>query len=101
EIATDRDWWTATANMVRDLIVDRMIRTIQTHRKKNARRAYYLSLEYLMGRLLINNLLNAGILEQTQQALKELGFDFEEIVDEEYDMGLGNGGLGRLAACFL
>jgi len=101
EKATSRDWWAATANAVRDRIVDRMLRTIQTQHQKNVRRMYYLSLEYLMGRLLVNNLLNAGVLEETKAALEELGLDFEEILDEENDMGLGNGGLGRLAACFL
>ncbi|HLS28973.1 MAG TPA: glycogen/starch/alpha-glucan family phosphorylase, partial [Opitutales bacterium] len=101
EKATSRDWWAATANAVRDRIVDRMLRTIKTQHQKNVRRMYYLSLEYLMGRLLVNNLLNAGVLEETKAALEELGLDFEEILDEENDMGLGNGGLGRLAACFL
>lgn len=101
EMATVRDWWVATSNAARDRIVDRMIRTIMTHHKENVRRVYYLSLEYLMGRLLINNLLNVGILDQTRKALEELGQNFEEIVEEENDMGLGNGGLGRLAACFL
>lgn len=101
ETATVRDWWVSASQAVRDRIVDRMIRTMATHNKKNVRRVYYFSLEYLMGRLLTNNLLNAGILEQTKQALEEMGHDIEEIVKEEADMGLGNGGLGRLAACFL
>ena len=62
---------------------------------------YYLSAEYLMGRLLVNNLINLGIYQQTWQAMQELNIDLEELVDQEPDMGLGNGGLGRLAAGFL
>ncbi|MEZ5278377.1 MAG: glycogen/starch/alpha-glucan phosphorylase [Opitutaceae bacterium] len=99
--ATLRDWWISTSMAVRDRIIERMIRTQGTHHNKNARRVYYLSLEYLMGRLLVNNLINSGIYDQTRDALSELGLDFEEIREEEVDMGLGNGGLGRLAACFL
>src|SRR5690606_1913653 len=69
--------------------------------KQNARRLYYLSLEYLMGRLMENNLHNTGLFEEAQIALKELGVEWEDIRESEVDMGLGNGGLGRLAACFL
>ena len=99
--ATPRDWWISTSMAVRDRIIERMIRTQGTHHDANVRRVYYLSLEYLMGRLLVNNLINSGIFDQTREALAELGHDFEEIREEEVDMGLGNGGLGRLAACFL
>ncbi|HEX9781395.1 MAG TPA: glycogen/starch/alpha-glucan phosphorylase [Opitutaceae bacterium] len=99
--ATLRDWWTCTALAVRDRILERMIRTQGAHNQKNVKRVYYLSLEYLMGRLLINNLISAGILEQTEEALKNLGLDLAELREEEVDMALGNGGLGRLAACFL
>ena len=99
--ATMRDWWLSTSMAVRDRIVERMIKTQGVHNNQNVRRVYYLSLEYLMGRLLVNNLLNAGILENTRKALADLGHDFEDLRQEEVDMGLGNGGLGRLAACFL
>ncbi|CAI8324160.1 MAG: Maltodextrin phosphorylase [Opitutia bacterium UBA7350] len=101
ENATAQEWWTATCFAVRDRLLDRFMTTQETHNKKKVRRAYYLSLEYLMGRLLINNLHNSGLYEATQSALGELGQDLEEIASEEADMGLGNGGLGRLASCFL
>ena len=101
ESATKDEWWTATCLAVRDRMLDRFMKTQGVHHKKKVRRAYYLSLEYLMGRLLVNNLHNSGIFEQTRDALAELGQDFNKIADEEADMGLGNGGLGRLAACFL
>ncbi len=99
--ATQRDWWISTSMAVRDRLVDKMIKTQGKHANDNVRRVYYLSLEYLMGRLLVNNLHNAGIYEQTREALEGLGLDLDEIREEEVDMGLGNGGLGRLAACFL
>lgn len=101
ESATQDEWWTATCYAVRDRILDRFMKTQAVHHKKKVRRAYYLSLEYLMGRLLVNNLHNAGLFDQTREALTELGQDFTAVADEEADMGLGNGGLGRLAACFL
>jgi len=101
ESATKDEWWTATCYAVRDRLLDRFMKTQEAHHKKKVRRAYYLSLEYLMGRLLVNNLHNSGLFEPTRDALTELGQDFGEIADEEADMGLGNGGLGRLAACFL
>lgn len=101
ESATKDEWWTATCYAVRDRMLDRFMKTQATHHKKKVRRAYYLSLEYLMGRLLVNNLHNSGLFEPTREALADLGQDFGEIADEEADMGLGNGGLGRLAACFL
>lgn len=101
ESATKDEWWTATCYAVRDRMLDRFMKTQAAHHKKKVRRAYYLSLEYLMGRLLVNNLHNSGIFEPAREALAELGQDFAEIADEEADMGLGNGGLGRLAACFL
>jgi len=99
--ATLRDWWLSTSLAVRDRIIERMIRTQGVHNDGNVRRVYYFSLEYLMGRLLVNNLLNSGILDHTREALTDLGLDLEGLREEEVDMGLGNGGLGRLAACFL
>ena len=101
ECATKDEWWTATCYAVRDRLLDRFMKTQATHNEKKVRRAYYLSLEYLMGRLLVNNLHNTGLFESTRDALSDLGEDFSEIANEEADMGLGNGGLGRLAACFL
>ena len=99
--ATKGEWWTATCLAVRDRLMNHFMQTQKVHHTGDTRRAYYLSLEYLMGRVLSNNLHNAGIYEATRDALKELGQDLEELFEEEDDMGLGNGGLGRLAACFL
>jgi starch phosphorylase len=99
--ATKRDWWLATSKAVQERIIERMIATQAVHNHQDVRRVYYLSLEFLMGRLFSNGLYNAGIHSETQEALKELGLDMNELRGEEYDMGLGNGGLGRLAACFL
>jgi glucan phosphorylase len=99
--ATPRDWWVATALAVRDTIHERMIATQGVHNEQNARRIYYFSLEYLMGRLFGNNLIATDLLGIAETALKSLGQDFEKIRESEVDMGLGNGGLGRLAACFL
>lgn len=99
--ATNHDWLMAVSCAIRDLLHHRFITTQETHVEKKARRCYYLSVEYLMGRLLRNNLSNAELLEVAQDAMRELGLDPETIFAEEKDMGLGNGGLGRLAACFL
>ncbi len=99
--ATRNDWWSATCMAARDLMLERYIATQSVHASKNVRRVYYLSLEYLMGRVLSNNLVNLGLREVAGAALKSLGQDLESVTEEEADMGLGNGGLGRLAACFL
>ncbi|HKK18628.1 MAG TPA: glycogen/starch/alpha-glucan phosphorylase [Opitutales bacterium] len=101
ESAQKDEWWTATCLAVRDRILNRFMKTQEVHHEQKVRRAYYLSLEYLMGRLLVNNVHNAGLFESTRDALQDLGQDFDTIAEEEPDMGLGNGGLGRLAACFL
>jgi glycogen phosphorylase len=99
--ASKREWWLATSKAAQSIIVERMIATATADNDKNAKRVYYLSLEFLMGRLFSNNLYNAGVIQNMVHALEELGLDYEELREEEYDMGLGNGGLGRLAACFL
>jgi starch phosphorylase len=99
--ATKREIWMATCLAVREKVVDRFIETQATHNREDARRVYYLSLEYLMGRLLNSNLCNLGLFKATEQALAGLGFELNLLSEEEHDMGLGNGGLGRLAACFL
>jgi starch phosphorylase len=101
QTATNQDWWMATAKAANDFILDRMLRTQAVHAQKKVRRVYYLSLEFLMGRMFTNNLYNIGIHDKAAEALKELGLDMDEMRAEEYDMGLGNGGLGRLAACYL
>jgi len=99
--ATKREVWMATCLVVRERIIDRFIETQAAHNREGTRRVYYLSLEYLMGRLLNVNLRNTGLHQAVGSALSELGFDLSELGEEEHDMGLGNGGLGRLAACFL
>ena len=99
--ATARDWSLAVSMAVRDTVLEKLITTQAAHNEANTRRLYYLSLEYLMGRLLLSNLQNAGVHDATQEALVELGVDWVTIREVEDDMGLGNGGLGRLAACFL
>ncbi|MDR0304895.1 MAG: glycogen/starch/alpha-glucan phosphorylase [Chitinispirillales bacterium] len=98
---TSNDAFVGLSLAMRDRLVERWIETQKRYTSENTRRVYYLSLEFLMGRLLGNNVSNLGVTDNTQNALKELGLSFEEIEDQEIDAGLGNGGLGRLAACFL
>jgi starch phosphorylase len=99
--ATLRDWWVASSLAVRDTIHERMIATQKVHNAQNVRRIYYFSMEYLMGRLYDSNLLATGLTESVESALTSLGVNFSDVRETEVDMGLGNGGLGRLAACFL
>ncbi len=101
--AQPHDWWIATSMAVREHILARFIRTQGVHNRNNVRRLYYFSLEYLMGRLTENNLHNTGLYQSARGAIKDpdITVDFETMVNEEADMGLGNGGLGRLASCFL
>ena len=101
EIATPHDYYKAVAYTVRDRLLQRWIATIQTYIKENVRIVSYLSAEFLAGPHLGNNLINLGIYEQVQQAVKESGLDFQAIIDLEEEPGLGNGGLGRLASCYL
>ncbi len=98
---TPRDQYTAFANAVRDRIVERWISTQALYRDKNVKRVYYLSLEFLMGRLLGNNVINLKADQLCREALKDYGIDWNDLRDYETDAGLGNGGLGRLAACYL
>jgi glycogen phosphorylase len=99
--ATDRDRYYALALAVRDRLIERWIATQQTHHKKNVKRLYYLSLEFLIGRLLGNNVINLNLESSCRKAMSDVGLDWENFRDYEVDAGLGNGGLGRLAACFL
>ncbi len=99
--ASPNDWWVATCLAIRDRVMDGATKSRAQHRQSGVRRVHYLSLEYLMGRLLENNLRNSGLYDATKQALKEMGKDLDELLRKEPDMGLGNGGLGRLAACFM
>ncbi len=100
-IATDRDWLLATAIAVRDLAVDRWLASIDAAYQQGEKRVYYLSLEFLVGRLLFDNLNNLGIMDAVRQALAELDVDLDRLRALEPDAALGNGGLGRLAACFM
>ncbi len=99
--ATPRDWFHALAITVRDRLIERRTRTMRTYYRKDAKRVYYLSLEFLMGRALTNSMMNLDIQDECRQGLLELGHDLEAIRELEEDAALGNGGLGRLAACFL
>jgi glycogen phosphorylase len=98
---SNRDLFMAIALTVRDWMVDRMLATEERYHKAHAKRLYYLSMEYLIGRSLANNLSNLGLLEQCRETLLAMGVDLDEVRESESDAALGNGGLGRLAACFL
>jgi glycogen phosphorylase len=100
-VATDRDWLVATALAVRDLAVDRWLASIDTAYQQGEKRVYYLSLEFLIGRLLFDNLNNLGITAAIREALADLGVDLDRLRALEPDAALGNGGLGRLAACYM
>ena len=101
EFATDMDYFMALAYTVRDRILARWLATKQSYRQQNARVVCYLSAEFLMGPYLANNILNLGVEDPIRQATKELGLDLDRIITQESEPGLGNGGLGRLAACYL
>ncbi len=101
DLATPRDWLHAVSFAIRERIIERRVVTRRQFAEEDVKRVYYLSMEYLIGRMLEANLRNMGILEATQEALRELGVDFREIARLEEDAALGNGGLGRLAACIL
>jgi len=100
-VSTPRDYYFALAHTVKDNLVSRWIRTQQYYYEKDPKRVYYLSLEYYMGRSLQNTMINLGIQGACDEAMYQLGLDIEELEELEEDAGLGNGGLGRLAACFL
>ena len=99
--ASQRDWLNATLYAVRDLVTEGWITTARQSRAEETRRVYYLSMEFLIGRTLSNAMIAEGIYDVAQKALAELNVDLEEIIEKEVDPGLGNGGLGRLAACFM
>ncbi|HUA32274.1 MAG TPA: glycogen/starch/alpha-glucan phosphorylase [Candidatus Binataceae bacterium] len=98
---TRHDWYRATALVVRDMLVEKMLTTRRRFDRSNAKKLYYLSLEFLIGRSLENNLFNLGIIDTCRDFLADNGVDMRTLFDEEPDAALGNGGLGRLAACFL
>ena len=100
-LATRTDYHLALAHVVRDRLLQRWISTAAEYTKRGVRTVAYLSAEFLMGPHLGSNLVNLGIHRQARQAMTELGLDFDDLLDDEVEPGLGNGGLGRLAACFL
>ena len=99
--ASQRDWLNATLYAVRDFVTEGWITTAREARAEDARRVYYLSMEFLIGRTLSNAMIAEGLYDIAKEALSELNVDLEEIIEKEVDPGLGNGGLGRLAACFM
>jgi starch phosphorylase len=100
-LATKNDYYMALAYAVRDRMLQRWISTAAAYTKQGSRTVAYLSAEFLMGPHLGNNLINLGILETVKECMTELGLNFEELLQQEEEPGLGNGGLGRLAACFI
>ena len=101
ELATTNDWYNALAYTVRDRMLENWIKTVQKLRTKDVRIVSYLSAEFLMGPHLGNNLINLGLYEPMREAVARLGLDLDQLIAHEVEPGLGNGGLGRLAACYL
>jgi len=100
-VTTARERFEAFSRSVRDILAQRWVKTKATYEQRNAKRIYYLSLEFLLGRSLANNITNLLLDPVAQHAMQEKGIDWLELIEQEPDAGLGNGGLGRLAACFL
>jgi len=98
---THHDWFRAVSLAMRDQLVDLMLETEARYQRADAKRVYYLSMEFLIGRSLASNLVNLGIEDLCRSVLRESGVALEDVLESEYDAALGNGGLGRLAACFL
>jgi len=101
KVAKPHDWITATILVIRDRVIDHWMASTRKTYEEGAKRVYYLSLEFLIGRLTRDAVTNLGLLEEVQQALQSLGVDFDAVAALEPDAALGNGGLGRLAACFM
>ncbi|WP_272538322.1 glycogen/starch/alpha-glucan family phosphorylase, partial [Providencia sp. PROV193] len=99
-IANDHDWLNATLFVIRDRMVERWLRSNRAQYSQDVRQVYYLSMEFLLGQTLSNAMMSLDIYDEVKQALDEIGLDLETLIEQEMDPGLGNGGLGRLAACF-
>ena len=99
--ATDRDWFFTLAGVIRDRLIERWMETMRRYYRNDAKRVYYLSMEFLIGRSLMNSVLNVGFLDEVRQACVDAGVSLDRVTELEFDAALGNGGLGRLAACFL
>lgn len=92
-LATEHDWLNAVSFVVRDMMVERWLRSTRAHFSQSGRRVSYLSMEFLIGRTLSNSLLNLGIYDELSEALGDMGLNIEQLIGEEDDPGLGNGGL--------
>ncbi len=101
EEASQQEVYQAVSQAVKEVVIDQWLATQQTFEKEDPKMVYYMSMEFLMGRALGNNLINLTAYQEVKEALEEIGFDLNVIEDQEPDPALGNGGLGRLAACFL
>lgn len=101
KVASARERFEAASHSVRDVLAQRWVKTKATYEEQNAKRIYYLSMEFLLGRSLTNNLTNLMLDPVVQEVIKEKSLDWPELIEHEPDAGLGNGALGRLAACFL
>jgi len=101
ETATPNDLYMALAHAVRDQLLERWLHTVENYSKSGGRIVSYLSAEFLLGPQLENNLVNLGIYDEARNALEDMGLDFKKLIEIEEEPGLGNGGLGRLAACYL
>src|ERR1700687_2325335 len=101
KVASARERFEAFSRSIRDVLAQRWVLTKTTYERENAKRIYYISMEFLLGRWLANNITNLLLDPVVQHAIQEKGIDWLEMIEQEPDAGLGNGGLGRLAACFL
>jgi len=101
EDATAEDCYIALSYMIRDQIMKRWVQTSRTYAREGKKEVFYLSLEFLMGKMLESNIMSLGLRDVCDEILQKYGFDFDKVCDVELDPGLGNGGLGRLAACFM
>ena len=101
ENASDEELFQAVAMSIRDLVLERIVKSNEDIEHQGAKKLCYLSVEYLMGRALINNLINLGLLDEYRAVMAEIGYPFEKLEEQEMEAALGSGGLGRLAACFL
>jgi len=99
--ATERDWFFTLAGVIRDRLIERWMETMRRYYNNDAKRVYYLSMEFLIGRSLMNSVLNIGFMDEVHQACLDAGVRLDKVTELEFDAALGNGGLGRLAACFL
>ena len=101
ELATQNDWYMSVAGTIRDRMLDSWTKTVKQLHRKDIRAVCYLSAEFLLGPHLANNIINLGIYKEVSQAVSELGLDLKQLIEQEEEPGLGNGGLGRLAACYM